>query len=292
MRILIFALLACFFSSCIAPKKVEELQLAYDTQIEDMEADVLRQRDSMIRLRLDVERLRGGNESLLAIHERMQDRLGEKEDQLDDLRGNLSSTSSQMSGRIEKLQAESAAAQAAYDTLVMDQQAIINGYQQGVGKAMAVLTASLDGKVPDETFTLSDGAGEVTLSVQEDLLFKPKTVDRLTDEAEMVLRAVMDALQSDPLLKLTVVGHTDNQPNSRRGTNNWVYAALRATFLANELAQTYYLSPNRVIAASHGEYAPNQSNATDDGRKANRRIDFVLRNNVGNLLRELGKLEK
>ena len=69
------------------------------------------------------------------------------------------------------------------------------------------------------------------------------------------------------------------------------YAALRATYLADELAKTYYLSPNRVVAASHGEYGPIKSNATEEGRMVNRRIDFVLRNNVGNLLRELNKLE-
>ncbi|MEO0734791.1 MAG: OmpA family protein, partial [Bacteroidota bacterium] len=247
---------------------------------------------SMLNLRLALERVRGGNASLLIIQERLQERLQEKEDALDALQGNLTSTSSQLRKEVADSRAAALSAEAAYDTLLQDQQAIIVGYQKGVNKALAVLTASLDGKVPDETFDVFDGPGEVTLSVQENLLFRPKSVERLTDEAAIVLRAVMDALQSDPLLKLTVVGHTDNAPNPRRNTNNWEYAALRATYLAEEFAKTYYLSPNRVVAASHGEYGPIKSNATEEGRKANRRVDFVLRNNVANLLRELKKLEE
>jgi flagellar motor protein MotB len=65
---------------------------------------------------------------------------------------------------------------------------------------------------------------------------------------------------------------------------------MRATTLANELTDEYYVSPNRLIAASQGEYAPARSNATEEGRYRNRRIDFEFFNNVGNLLRELDKL--
>lgn len=290
MRFILFALLAVFFCSCIAPKKVEVLRTAYDNYIEKLEKDVALQRDSMIQLTIDVERLRGGNQSLLNIHQQMLEHLGQKEDELDEVRGNLSSTSTDLSSQLVEAKTSLAESVAAYDTLLKQQTAIIENYQRGVSKAMAVLTGSLDGKVPDESFFLADRAGEVILSVQEDLLFKSRTNDRLTDQAGSVLQAIMDALQSDPLLKLTVVGHTDNQPNPRRNANNWEYAALRASFLAEELANTYYLSPNRVIAASQGEFSPAKSNATEEGRKANRRVDFVLRNNVGNLVRELGKL--
>ncbi|MEL7163511.1 MAG: OmpA family protein [Bacteroidota bacterium] len=291
MRHVFLLFLAFVLCGCVSNKRFEEQAAKYTAELAEANAARKMSQDSMLNLRLALERVRGGNASLLAIQERLQDRLGEKENALDELQGNLTSTSSQLRREAADSKATAAAAEAAYDTLLMDQRAIIVGYQKGVNKALSVLTASLDGKVPDETFDVADGPGQVTLSVQEDLLFRPKSVERLTDEAEIVLRAVMDALQSDPLLKLTVIGHTDNQPNPRRNTNNWEYAALRATYLADELAKTYYLSPNRVVAASHGEYGPIKSNATEEGRRANRRIDFVLRNNVGNLLRELNKLE-
>ncbi|MEM9261192.1 MAG: hypothetical protein AAGA62_16250, partial [Bacteroidota bacterium] len=238
MRFIFLALLAVFFSSCITPKKVEVLRNAYDSYIEKLEKDVALQRDSMIQLTIDVERLRGGNQSLLSIHQRMLEHLGEKEDELDEVRSNLSSTSTELSSQLVEAKTQLNKSTAAYDTLLKQQTVIIEEYQKGVAKAMAVLTGSLDGKIPDEGFFLTDRAGEVILSVQEDLLFKSRTNDRLTEQAEFVLRAVMDALQSDPLLKLTVVGHTDNQPNPRRNANNWEYAALRATFLAEELADT------------------------------------------------------
>ena len=234
----------------------------------------------------------GGNDALLATQDKHVDRLAEQEDELDELRGSLTSTNFQMTNQLAKLRKELNLAYAVFDTLRGDQQKIVRDFEAGVNDAANVLRKSLDGQVGDELFDIVTGDGIVTMSIQEDLLFLPESVDRLTELAPTILRAVLDALQNNPLLKLTVVGHTDNQASPRRNTNNWEFAALRATFIADELANTYYLSPNRVIAASHGEFGPATSNASEEGRAKNRRIDFVLRNNVGNLLRELKRLNR
>lgn len=280
-------------TSCLTPKQANEMKLGYDAVILEQERDLRGRQDSIARMVVEMARLDGANEALLLTQDKMQDRLASYEDELDELSGNLTSTSTQMTSQLADTRKDLEMAELAYDTLLINQQQIINRFQRGVSRADSVITNALEANIPDNSYFITVSAGEVVLSVQENILFKPKSVDKLNDdEAALVLRAIMDALQSDPLLKLTIVGHTDNQPNPRRGTNNWEYAALRATFLAEELANTYYLSPNRVIAASHGEFGPATSNATPEGQLANRRIDFVLRNNVGNLLRELARLEK
>lgn len=290
MRILILPALALLLSGCVAPKKVDALRLSYDTYIAKLELQDSLQRDSIYNYILAVERARGGNEMLLRTQDKLQDRLAIYEDELDELKGNLSSTSSRLSTELAQLKADKRKVELAYDTLLLNQATLISGFQENITDAENLIAAVLDSVIPAKQFQFTQKAGELILSVQEDVLFRPRSVDQLTDASSFVLRAVMDALQADPLLKLVIIGHTDNQPNPRRGTDNWQYAALRATTLADKLAKTYYLSPNRMIAASHGEYEPLTSNATKEGQSSNRRVDFVLRNNVGNLVRELGRL--
>lgn len=281
------------FTSCLTPKRADEMKAGYNAIILEQERDLRGRQDSISRMVVEMARLDGANEALLLTQDKMQDRLAVYEDELDKMRGNLNSTSTQMTAQLKDTRKDLQMAELAYDTLLINQQRIINKFQKGVERADSVITNALEANISDGSYFVTVSAGEVVLSVQENALFKPNSVDKLNgDEAALVLRAVMDALQSDPLLKLTIVGHTDNEPNPRRNTSNWNYAALRATFLAEELAKTYYLSPNRVVAASHGEFGPTKSNATTEGQRANRRVDFVLRNNVGNLLRELGRLEK
>jgi flagellar motor protein MotB len=290
MRIPLLFLLALAFSSCISNKIHEGIVQEFQAELSARDRALNRQQDSLLTTRLALERSLGGNDMLLITQDRLQDRLMVLEDELDQLRGNLTSTNFQMSNQLAELRQEKREVELTYDSLRMRQDGIIDRFQQGVDNAVRVIRSSVEGMVPDDSYALTTSAGEVTLSVQEDLLFKNRTSDQINDGAATILRAVMDALQADPLLKLSVVGHTDNQPNPRRNFNNWQYAARRATAIAEELAETYYLSPNRVVAASHGEFRPVQSNASPEGQRANRRLDFVLRNNVGNLVRELNKL--
>ena len=292
MRYFLIVLFAASLTGCVSSGKYKKFVALADGLAAQQSDSIRSLQDSTFDLRLALERSRGGNDALLATQDKHLDRLAEQEDELDELRGSLTSTNFQMTNQLAKLRKELNMAYAVFDTLRGDQQKIVRDFEAGVNDAANVLRKSLDGQVGDELFDIVTGDGIVTMSIQEDLLFLPESVDRLTELAPTILRAVLDALQNNPLLKLTVVGHTDNQASPRRNTNNWEFAALRATFIADELANTYYLSPNRVIAASHGEFGPATSNASEEGRAKNRRIDFVLRNNVGNLLRELKRLNR
>ena len=271
---------------------MDELKALHADRVALLEKGLMIRNDSIVALNSSLDRALGGNDLLLAAQSNLEDKLVQQKDQIDALSGNLNQTSSRMSAELAKTRKKLKAAESKYDTLLQDQQNIVDVFQRGVVRVETLLMNALEANIPDDSYQLNVRAGEVSLSVQEDLLFQDRKTEKLSDEAETVLRAVLDALQSDPLLKLTIIGHTDNQPTPRRNMDNWEYAALRATFLAEELADTYYLSPNRMIAATHGEFGPVTSNATPEGQKANRRVDFVLRNNVGNLLRNLGKLGK
>ena len=233
---------------------------------------------------------RTGNSYLLEAQSGLLDRISERERELADTRGNLSTTSSQLTRQLERLRTERAAAEAERDSLFATQQRMITDFQAGVERVSSILLDSLDGKLEPTSFFVTDRPGEVVLSIQEDVLFRRASVSNFAVGAEDIFRLVTDRLQDDPLLKLRVEGHTDNTPNPRRGTDNWTYGALRAAAIVDELATNYYLSPNRLTPASGGESSPARSNSTPEGQRANRRIDFVFYNNVGNLTRALGRL--
>lgn len=292
IRYCFFFLLAFVLAGCVSSGKYKALIATTQATTQQQADSIQVLQDSTFNLLLALERSKGGNDALLVAQDKHLDRLAEQEEELDQLRGSLTSTNFQMTNQVTKLREELELTYDAFAAFRSEHRTIVRDFETGMNDAANVLRKALDGKIADEAFDIISGEGVVTLSVQEDQLFRSKSVDRLVEAAPVILEAILETVQSDPLLKLTVVGHTDNQPNPRRNTNNWEYAALRATFIAEELAQTYYLSPNRVVAASHGEYGPATSNATDEGQAKNRRIDFVLRNNVGNLLRELKKLNR
>jgi flagellar motor protein MotB len=278
--------LACL-TACISPKKAAE---RYQPRIDTLDSLAAVQQDTINSLILALERSRGGNDMLLETQSRLQDRLLEQDDRIEALEQDLSSTSSEMADRLAELRRELAGNEGTLDSLMRAQSQAITQYSEGLRRAANRLSDSLELKFDSTQYEIVESPGEITLSVQEMVLFRPRSVAYLANGNEAVLQVVTEILDNNPLLKLRIVGHTDNQPNPLRGTDNWKYGALRATKLADELATTYYVSPNRLIAASQGEYGPTRSNATEEGRAFNRRIDFVFTSSIANLIRELDKV--
>ncbi len=287
MRLFITGLLIVVLASCISPKKAAE---RYQPRIDALDSLANLQSDSIYQLTLALERSRGGNDMLLETQDRLQDRLIEQDDRIESLESNLSSTSSEMGEQLGNLREALERRETTLDSLIATQSRIIRNYSAGLSAVANRLSDSLETKLDSNQFVLIDRPGEVILSVQESSLFRPRSVGYLVDEATVVLQTLAGVLEDNPLLKLRIVGHTDNKPNPIRNTDNWEYGALRASTLADKLATDYYISPNRITGATQGEYGPTQSNATEEGRYRNRRMEFVFTSNVANLLRELDRL--
>jgi two-component system, OmpR family, copper resistance phosphate regulon response regulator CusR len=77
--------------------------------------------------------------------------------------------------------------------------------------------------------------------------------------------------------RLRIEGHTDNVPiHTSQINSNWELSTARATELVRLLIQRYRFSPERLSAAGYAEYHPIASNATEQGRAQNRRVDLVV----------------
>jgi type VI secretion system protein ImpK len=85
-----------------------------------------------------------------------------------------------------------------------------------------------------------------------------------------------EALRDEPG-QVTVIGHSDNVPiRTVAFPSNFALSTARA-----EAARTALLrglgDPGRVTAEGRADSEPVESNATADGREANRRIEVLLR---------------
>jgi OmpA-OmpF porin, OOP family len=91
-------------------------------------------------------------------------------------------------------------------------------------------------------------------------------------ESRPTLDEIAKLLRAQPQLNVVIVGHTDSQ-----GTfdYNMDLSRRRADAVAAELAKSYKIANARLKTAGVGFLAPIGSNASDDGRALNRRVELV-----------------
>jgi len=117
--------------------------------------------------------------------------------------------------------------------------------------------------------------GRMVVALATDVLFASGSA-KLSPEGKEAVVAVAEVLAQIPDRRYQVEGHTDNVPiSTERFPSNWELAAARAITVVHAL-QEGGVPPDRVSAASYGEYQPVGDNTTPEGRANNRRIEIVL----------------
>jgi OOP family OmpA-OmpF porin len=91
-------------------------------------------------------------------------------------------------------------------------------------------------------------------------------------ESAPTLAEIAKLLKAQPALNVYIVGHTDSQGVY---DYNMDLSRRRAKAVAAALAKTYRIAPKRMHTAGVGFLAPVGSNATDEGRALNRRVELV-----------------
>jgi chemotaxis protein MotB len=80
-----------------------------------------------------------------------------------------------------------------------------------------------------------------------------------------------------PTGPLRIEGHTDNVPiHTAQFASNWELSTARSTAIARVLLEHGPINPVNLSAAGYAEFHPVASNATEDGRTQNRRVDIIL----------------
>jgi DNA-binding response OmpR family regulator/outer membrane protein OmpA-like peptidoglycan-associated protein len=113
----------------------------------------------------------------------------------------------------------------------------------------------------------------LVVSLQELAFFNSGSAAMRRD-AQATFSRIITALRG---YDLRIEGHTDNVPiRTFQFRSNWELSTARATGIIQDLITQRGFSPEQLSAAGYAEFHPVASNANEDGRKLNRRIDIVV----------------
>lgn len=123
--------------------------------------------------------------------------------------------------------------------------------------------------------------GTITLSIPSDVLFEPGS-ESLNPEAEPYVRAIRDLLVKQRQQNINIKGYTDNSaiPDGARFKDNWELSSLRAVNVLRDLLHGG-IEPVRLTATGLADLEPIAPNTTEENRRKNRRVEFVLERRVG-----------
>jgi chemotaxis protein MotB len=129
------------------------------------------------------------------------------------------------------------------------------------------------GRLPAGSVTMKLTPEGLVISLHEIGFFASGSAEVRTESAP-VLASLAATLPDAPL---RVEGHTDNVPiHTARFTSNWELSTARASAIARLLLERGSMRPANVSAAGYAEFHPVVSNATEEGRGQNRRVDIIL----------------
>jgi OmpA-OmpF porin, OOP family len=104
-----------------------------------------------------------------------------------------------------------------------------------------------------------------------DILFDTGKSD-IKPESEAALKEIAKLMSQEALLKLHVVGHTDNVGDLAA---NMKLSQARAVAVVSALTGRHGVAADRLSAFGAGPYSPVASNSTDEGKARNRRVELV-----------------
>lgn len=143
----------------------------------------------------------------------------------------------------------------------------------------------------DKGLNVETRDGKVYVSMESKLLF-PSASWTVSKDGVEAIKTLAKILEQNTDLNILVEGHTDNAAykGSTAVKDNWDLSVMRATSIVKLLLQHGPgINPARIEACGHGEFAPKASNATAEGKAANRRTEIVLTPDLEKVLRQLGR---
>ena len=125
--------------------------------------------------------------------------------------------------------------------------------------------------------------GNMVVELPENVLFDSGRAE-LREAAYETLERVAGVLGQVPNRNFLVAGHTDNVPVGRRSRydSNWELSAARGVAVVRFLSE-HGMNAERLAAAGYADTQPVASNADDEGRAQNRRIEIIVLPNLEEL---------
>ncbi|MGE6258024.1 flagellar motor protein MotB [Heyndrickxia sporothermodurans] len=115
------------------------------------------------------------------------------------------------------------------------------------------------------------------LTIRDNVLFDSGKAN-ITGNNLKIAKELSNLLIMDPPRNIIISGHTDNVPiRNSNFESNWELSVTRAyNFMKIILNNNHELNPRNFSVKGYGEYQPIASNATEEGRAKNRRVEVLI----------------
>jgi len=278
--------LVFFLTACVSNKKflAETSQLKHEQDsLNAVHANQLELADYQLNdLKLQLAEKKGENNALEAMRQKLEQRVVNLEDEIESLNNQILS----LQQSSDKALQQKAVEVAAKEKILKDLKAEIEGRESAMEQIRIELETVLQSADSTATFWSAEmKERKIHVILYESLLFRTGST-RVRTKGTEVLGKLAEVLAHHPEVLIRVVGHTDNKrPNRGRGIqDNWDLSVLRATSVVRLLTKEFELSPNQVLAAGKGEFAPKTSNETTEGKAQNRRIELIILPRIEDIL--------
>ncbi len=244
-----------------AESKLKQVQ----AQRTEVEAALASLRRNQMELTEQMGQLRQEKIELQASKEAVEKEKAEMSEQLQNVLGDVSKAQADM----VSLREEKRAAEVEMAKLAEEKEALLVS-KAALEKEKSELSGRLQSALSEVAETRDTARGFVVNL--PDILFDLNKAE-LRHEAQLVMSKLAGILLMMPELQIRVEGHTDssgsdayNQELSERRANS-----VKALLIAQGVG------PERVSSLGYGESKPIADNATADGRKANRRVEIIIK---------------
>ncbi|MBF0419263.1 MAG: OmpA family protein [Magnetococcales bacterium] len=121
------------------------------------------------------------------------------------------------------------------------------------------------------------------LRIREDALLTPDG-KKVSESSGIMVDQIANLLAKERNV-IEIRGHTDQQPKSGDSleTTSWFKGAVMAVAVAKRFAASG-VAPERLFISTYGEYSPVADNRNPEARKANRRIEILIRKDIAGFL--------
>lgn len=290
--LLVFAYLTIF--SCVPQKKYDDLQSKYyslksknillkDAHDKLLEIKVIQEQilaeknklDEDYKLLLQKQKdLDGSYNLLIDEYDKLSSEKTLTQKEKDDLELmlkekeiSLSKTRTEL-GEKELLIEEKARKIDELQSLLKEQKQILSRIKNDINNALS----GFEGK----GITVEEKNGRIYVSMESKLLFQSASW-KVEPTAVSALKKIATVLNLQSDVTIVIEGHTDDKAYSGNATieDNWDLSVKRATSIT-KILQANGVKPEYLLAAGKSKYAPLQSNETESGRSANRRVEIIL----------------
>lgn len=283
-------------TSCVSKKKFVETQKRLESAEKsnfDLSQSIKGKLDECnkqtVMYREKLEACDEENKSLKAELALAQTNVGLRQQQVDDLKSQLSDVKLQRDKQFQQVGNLTVLSQTANNNInqTLEQLAKKDKYihllqaakskADSVNLALAVnLKSVLAEGINDKDVEIKVDKTVVFINISDKMLFQSGSAN-ITSRAGEVLGKIAKIIESRPELEVMVEGYTDNVPmKSVCMEDNWDLSVKRASAVVRILQKNYGVNPNRLIAAGRGEYNTLASNDTPEGKAMNRRTRIII----------------